>query len=298
MRPALRQLMAGLFALAVLAGCGEVSDSGLSAQMRVAGARHYPGEVNAPDGGPELAELTTTVTRVRAGTRSKSISGVAEKGTLAIALSFSGEPGHWRIVSGAINPYNLEQVTFEAQLSFSPEIAPGHYEIVARALDEQGRAGPAKTLGIDLVATDVPDGALAITVRWDTNADLDLHVATPDNVEIWAGDINSYQPPTVGIIDPEQVAAGGVLLDDSNSQCAIDGRREETVRWTQTPPSGHYIVRVDTFSLCGTPGANWVAEARLNGELIASATGSSIEADTRVPHGKGAGLLAFEFDLH
>ena len=294
----MRRATAMVLALVALAGCGEPSDSGLDAMMRVAGARHYPDDLQAPEGGPELVDVLTSNTLVRAGLQAKSFNGLAARGAETVALSFSGERGHWRISTGNLDTLNLDQVTFNAQLSFSPRLAAGHYEVVARALDAQGRAGPPRMLGVDVTASAAPSGRLVISLSWDTEADLDLHVAAPGNLEVWARNINSYTPPPVGgIIDPEQVAAGGVLLYDSNSQCVLDGRRQEDVVWTQAPPSGHYAVRVDAFSLCGEPGANWKVEVRRDGEVLARAQGNAVEADTRGPHEKGAGLRALEFDI-
>lgn len=286
-----------MLALLALAGCGETSDSGLDALMQVAGARHYPQELQAPEGGPDLVDVTTSNTLVRAGVQAKSFSGLAIKGAEAVALSFSGEQGHWRIPTGNLDTLNQDLVTFSAQLAFSPRVEAGHYEVVARALDGQGRAGPPRALGVDVMASAAPAGSLVISLSWDTQSDLDLHVTIPDGVEIWARNINSYTPPTVGVIDPSQVEAGGVLLYDSNAQCVLDGRRQEDVVWRQPPPSGHYVVRVDAFSLCAEAGANWKAEVRLGGEVLGRAEGSMVESDTRGAHEKGAGLLALEFDI-
>jgi hypothetical protein len=299
---ALRSHLPALLAVALLAvsGCdnGEATTTGLDANMRVIGAREYPEELVAPDGGPELVTLTTSNSTVRAGIQSKTFTGVAAKGAEVIALSFSGDKGrHWRVPTTNVSTENMQQVTFSAQASFSPKLKAGTYQVIARALDSEGRAGAPQSLDVTVVESIVPDGALVVSLTWDTQSDLDLHVVTPDNTELWSGKINTYTPPTVGIIDPEQVAAGGVLLFDSNSQCVLDGQREEDAVWTRTPPSGHYVVRVDTFSLCGQPGANWRIEAHLNGTLIGSASGSSVDADTRLPHEKGAGLFALQFDV-
>lgn len=294
----MRRAMARLLVLLALAGCGEPSDSGRDALMQVSGARHYPEDLKAPEGGPDVVDLATSNTRVRAGVQSKSFSGLAVRGAQEIVLSFSGEGGYWRIPTGTLDTLNPDQVTFSAQLAFSPRLAAGHYDVAARALDEQGRAGPARTLGVDVLASAAPSGRLVISLSWDTQVDLDLHVVTPDDVEIWARNINSYTPPPVGgIIDPGQVAAGGVLLYDSNAQCVLDGRRQEDVVWTQPPPSGHYVVRVDAFSLCAASGANWKVEALLDGAVIGQAWGSALEADTRGSHEKGAGVRALEFDI-
>jgi len=174
----------------------------------------------------------------------------------------------------------------------------GPRPLVMSAVDAAGRFGARKTLA--LVVRDVtPHGLLIVTLRWDTEADLDLHVVQPNKIEIWARNINAYVPPAPGEPppDPDQISGGGILDFDSNASCQIDGRRQEDVTWKAMPPSGHYLVRVDGFSMCAAPWAHWTVEVTYQEQLIASARGESTEIDTRLPHGAGAGVLAAEFDI-
>lgn len=67
--------------------------------------------------------------------------------------------------------------------------------------------------------------------------------------------------------------------------------------WTVPPPSGHYVVRVDTWSLCGQTAARWHATATLDGNLLAQAGGESIDSDTTFQKTEDAGVTAFEFDV-
>ncbi len=87
----------------------------------------------------------------------------------------------------------------------------------------------------------------------------------------------------------------GTLDFDSNAACVIDGRRQENVIFTQTPPPpGEYIVRVDAFSLCGQAAAQWRLEVndRPTARVVNPATWEATDADTRGAHGAGAGRLA------
>jgi hypothetical protein len=88
-----------------------------------------------------------------------------------------------------------------------------------------------------------------------------------------------------------------VLDLDSNGGCVPDGRRAENVIWREPPPPGHYIVRVDTFSLCGQPSAFWRLAVYRRGTRIATASGTSTEGDERFTHDRGDGLLALELDV-
>ena len=89
------------------------------------------------------------------------------------------------------------------------------------------------------------------------------------------------------------------MLDfDSNSSCAIDGRRQEDAVWMAAPPAGHYVVRVDTFSLCGEAIADWTVGVTLNGTVIAAAEGEGRDTDAALySHEQGAGVTALAFDV-
>ena len=78
----------------------------------------------------------------------------------------------------------------------------------------------------------------------------------------------------------------------------IDGRRQENVIFTEPPPAGQYIVRVDTFSLCGQASAQWqVTVTAPDGDVVNPATWQSMDADMRGPHGLGAGGWRCDFTL-
>lgn len=294
-----------LVALGLLAACGpRQHDSGATGMIQVAGAVHYLRELEAPDGGPQVAELTAITTVVRAGQPQKVFSGSVAR-TDSVALSFSGEPGFWLLPTDVVDPADPSRVTFSAQVSFSERLLPGRYELVARGIDAEGRAGPPFALPLDVIGREAPLGELVISLMWATRADLDLHVVIPDGVEIWAGNINSYAPPnTGGIIDPEAAASGGVLLQDANAGCRGDALGAEHVVWTRPPPRGRYRIRVSTASLCGERSAYWGVSVvrgrrgeREPGVILGSTLGTSLESDTRQGPARGAGQLALEFEI-
>jgi len=68
------------------------------------------------------------------------------------------------------------------------------------------------------------------------------------------------------------------------------------VIWREPPPKGHYIVRVDTFSLCGVASAPWKLTATLDGVLVGAAQG---EGPPRISASRTARerRLALELDV-
>jgi hypothetical protein len=62
-------------------------------------------------------------------------------------------------------------------------------------------------------------------------------------------------------------------------------------------PAGDYVVRVDTFSLCGNSAARWTVEALLNGVSLGRAEGEALPSSQRFSKGKGGGLEALSFTV-
>jgi hypothetical protein len=176
---------------------------------------------------------------------------------------------------------------------------PGPHTFVTRAVDENGNFGPAFSRTVNVAAVSRPTGRLVVSLNWTNTADLDLHVVDPNGVEIWKRNINSYEPPAPGSAPepPGTVHVGGILDIDSNAGCTADGRHAENVVWSDAPPSGRYLVRVDTASLCSEIDARWRVEATLDGTSVGAAEGLSTDNDTRFSHDRGAGLLALTFDV-
>ena len=146
---------------------------------------------------------------------------------------------------------------------------------------------------------------LVVTLTWDTEADLDLHVVIPNVVdpttpiEIWAKHPIGIPIPTLEMpIDPYAVATAPYLDFDSNANCVIDGRRQENVIFQAPPPPGSYAVLVDTPSLCGQPDAQWTASATLDGRHRARHRAVGVD---RRRHARrrmaGSGRLAFTFAI-
>jgi hypothetical protein len=267
--------------------------------MRVDGAQYRPGAM--PDGeGPKVASAFLLTNAVRAGQIKKGLQGALAPGSTAVAVMLGGDAGYWVLPAGAPDVASPTFPSFRASLSFSRALPGGDYPLLVRAVDEGGRFGPVNTDN-DLTVTAFgapPAGALVITLTWDTEADLDLHVVDPNGVEIFDRNINSYEKPPPGQpSDPNAYQDGGILDFDSNAACVIDGLRQEDVVWAAAPPSGHYVARVDTASLCGEDSAHWRVRALREGNVVAEAYGSSFESDTRQPHDRGAGVLAIQFDL-
>jgi uncharacterized protein YfaP (DUF2135 family) len=287
-----------LVALTAGAACnnGVKADAGLSAWMRIDGAQFYAGSPSDGDG-PAVASVDLLTNAARAGEIGKSCKGALAPGATAVALMLDGDRGYWVLPAGVPDVASPTFPSFHASLSFSRDMPGGNYALRVHAANADGRFGAANSDNVlTVTALGIPQGQLVVSLTWDTEADLDLHVVDPTGAEIFNRNINSYVKPPPGQ-DAGDPNSGGVLDFDSNANCVIDGLRQEDVVWSETPPTGHYVARVDTFSLCGAVSAHWTVRAFRSSTQIAEASGSSFDSDTRQPHDRGAGVTAIEFDL-
>jgi hypothetical protein len=279
-------------------GCGgnPSSDPGLDLLLRVGKSQFYRGAMPAESGGPSMHQLNAS-TSVRPGQNDGSVGGLVDKETTGIILGLDGDRGYWLIQPGNSDPLSDFDLTFSAPIQFSALIPNGSYTMVGHAVDISGRVGPPITLTVRVADAGVPTlpATLLVSLRWDTETDLDLHLELPDGTEIFSQKVSSFSGNATE--DPTGYLAGGQLDADSNASCIIDGRRVENIYWTQPPPSGHYIARVETYSLCSDFAAVWQLGVTSNDEQLGVVHGYSRDTDTLAHRGKGAGLTAIEFDI-
>jgi hypothetical protein len=281
------------------ASCAGVqADAGYDAYMQVPGAQFVRGPM--PQGsasGPSVRQISLTNDNIWAGLANDPLSGALDPAATAAAIGLQGDVGYWIVLAGPPSEANPTDPTYSATLQFSEGIILGSYTLVVRGVDQDGNFGPASTQ--ILVAEPSPlnppaTGDLVVTLTWDTESNLDLHVVDPAGLDIYWGN-QSSQPPFS--FDQTDGGSYGYIDYDSNAGCIIDGLRREDAIWPNPPPSGQYTVRVDAPSLCGQPDANWKVVVVLDGNQIAEATGVAVDADTWGSHGSGSGVLALQFNV-
>jgi hypothetical protein len=306
-----------LVALATVAGCetGAAPDSGASAMIRVAGAQFVPGAAPAgQDDGPKVRTLAADSNRVFPGLRTSSLSGSVDLVAQSVLIGWEGDSGYWIVPTGVPDALESTLRTFGASLAFSREVPAGRHQVEVRSVDAGAKVGPPSRFGY-VVAAAVPEGALAVSLTWDNDSDLDLHLTLPNpdpalaskepSIEIWPKHPSSLRSFT----DPSGGKTAALLDVDSNGQCVIDGRREEIIAIMEQPPHGHYVVRVDTFALCGQTASRWKVTVYRNGQPAAEAIGVATAYDGYPAQGAakfgqdlrpgtaGSGQTAVEFDL-
>lgn len=288
-------------------GChGLDADPGLGADVRVSGAQFFPGDMPAATGDARVTSVDSPNNTVRPGQIDKALSGRITREGRAVAFGFPGDAGYWTVPAGPMDISLPDQLDWSAKLSFAATLDEGPRDLAVAAVDAAGRFGPPTmlTLRVRPHTVDLTDTRLVVSLSWDTEADLDLHVVVPSQppITVWTKHPTTYTPPAPGDpVDPDAISAAGVLDADSNSQCLIDGRREENVIWrgpSAAPPHGSYAVLVDTFSLCAQATAHWTVDVYAGGDptSLHHAEGTVVDSDTRGAHIAGSGVRAATFD--
>lgn len=277
-----------LWPLLLCLGCGANAPREANAWLWVENAAFEAGALSsvADSGGPAVIDSYSRTSWATPGQRGKILTGTLAAGSVALLLGLEGDDGHWILPASSPNTWAPDQPTFSALLGFARDLAPGDAHLRLVATDAQSRPGPATLIPLTVLTAAPAEGQLVAVLSWDDDADMDLHVVDPLGNEVWKGDIAS---PADGDF------SAGVLDFDSNAGCQIDGRRMESVAWAKAP-SGHYLIRVDAFSLCSTAAAHWRVDVLVDGASRLSAQGVATAASARFDKKRGAGVLALEFD--
>jgi hypothetical protein len=286
---------------AATTACGPtVSDNpGSAAYMQIVGAQFVSGPMPAGSpSGPNVLAIDLVNSNIYPNFPDDPVAGTVSPAATAVAIGLKGDIGYWVVVAGVPSFTTPNDPSFAATASFSGGIVAGQYTLLVQAVDQQGNFGLPSTEILFAASSPpsapIPTGQLVVTLTWDDNANLDLHVVDPDGQDLYWGN-QSTEPP----FSFEQVDGGsyGYIDDDSNANCIIDGFDREDAIWPKAPPSGQYTVRVDAASLCGEPDAYWTVTATLRGKAVGEAQGVAVDADTRGSHGSGAGVTAFTFNV-
>jgi hypothetical protein len=145
-------------------------------------------------------------------------------------------------------------------------------------VDASGKQGPVAAQSVEAVP--VGTGQVQVSVSWDVDSDVDLHIVEPTGEEIYYGNLTSD--------------AGGTLDLDSNANCSIDGKRNENIVWKDTAPPGVYTVRVDLYTACGVEPTNFVVTVQVAGQPTRTFTGVLTGPGDEGAEGAGVDVATFE----
>lgn len=124
---------------------------------------------------------------------------------------------------------------------------------------------------------------LQVSLNWNAPVDMDLHVETPDENDIYYG--------------AEVGQNGGTLDLDSNAGCSIDNVNNENITWGEEAPAcGEHIIRVDLWSACDQTGPFEYAVTVNEGGNVQTFQGS-FDADDETGGGAFDGRVITSVDV-
>ncbi len=184
------------------------------------------------------------------------------RATQRMLFKLSGVPGYY-VVTGTPEGARLR---FDVEVSprfMKDASAPRQRTLTAQPIDNQGAVGAALTRTANFQR--VGSGPLQVSLSFDSNDDVDLHVVTPAGVDVYYGNSSN---------------TGGSLDLDSNPGCNIDYVNNENVVWpvSSTPAAGTYTVRVDLYQSCTRGPVNFTVKVS-NCGAVSTYTGSFVAAN-------------------
>ena len=256
---------AGAFA-ALDCGGGQSSDNGVDEPLQVTGGQFFEGDLpgtlplpipdagNADAGAPSstsplsIAFVSVPVLPLAAGASGQMISGFATDDAVSVGVRFPDEgSGFWVVPVGPTDPMFPGDISFKFTANFSASDRSGKRALRFVAINGAGHGGRQSDSPICLLPR-VPDNghtcnptkplpAVVISLAWDSNFDVDLHVVTPDGL-----DINPKSPIGEPFDGGLPVPSGTARIDrDSLGNCVPDGYHEEDLVFPDAPPQGRLL---------------------------------------------------------
>ncbi len=252
---------------------------------------------------------------VRQGYGDVKYAGHVTKPTASFGVFLEGiSTGYWVVpVTDLFDP--AENATaVEAHFDFDRSITSARYRVLTVGFNDANEAGPQRVSGNPCVVSEVPDSfrgcnpkvttvpEAVISLKWDTNVDLDLQVRTPSGRLVDPKHPTELHPNDAGTIPSDSAA----IDRDSNAACAVDGARTENLVWKSgdAPEHGFYTVYANLFDACKQASVRFTVTLYLKsvledgGTTIEPFTHASGELlDFQANGGAGLGLYVAQFKL-
>lgn len=289
--------LAAACSLALIACAGEPGDSGIAEPLRVAGAAFKEGPLpgkppsaEADDDELDLTTIETNNTVVHPGQTGKRISGRARDKGYSVAVRFEDQgTGYWvKPLEEADSVYPGE-LAFRLDVELAHDLPLGPQKLLFTVIDARGRASRQQALELCVASpydrslsacdpTQRPPAAI-ISLTWDTAADLDLVVRTPDGEVVDTRHPSTLSDPALsGELDPE---FRGVLYTEDVRGCGARTAQREDLVWANEIPEGRYEISVNLFDACGAQATffqvqAWKRVEREDGSFSFRTTGETI----------------------
>jgi hypothetical protein len=270
--------------LALVACASEPAELGLDEPLRVSGAVFKSGKLpgaapddTAPEGQLMLTTIETNNTVVHPGQVGKRISGRAKDAGYSVAVKLDGlGSGYWVKPLDEADSVYPGELAFRLDLELAHNLPLGIKNLLFTVIDSSGRrAGRQQKLQLCSTnrydralnacdATQKPPAAI-ISLSWDTSADLDLVVRTPDGELVDARHPSTLTDPALE--GDQDLDYQGVLYTEDARRCGGQSGQHEDLVWANEIPSGRYDVFVNLFDFCNVPATFFRVRAFVREEL-------------------------------
>jgi len=243
-------------------------------------ADYFEGSPPAPGTGPTVTTPAMT-DGITGGSLQVDVSATEPFVTAAIIVD--GVDGYFMVTIPS------SKTTAELVVTLAGILPELEFDYLVAVAGSDGEFGPYSRTTMD--AIQVAGGDIQVSVTWDTEADVDLHVVDPTGQEIYFGN---------------RSASGGELDLDANAACSTSPIFQENIGWPKgEAPTGSYTVRVEYWDACGVPQTNYVVTVSLRpgtptipgqpGPTVQTFTGSFTGEGTQGGAGAGRFITSFTF---
>lgn len=206
---------------------------------------------------------------------SNPISVVTPGNATQVLIGVQGHRGFFTVPVGTQTgnaPYSNEPInTTSLHLLIGREVVED-FTISFAAQNSRGEVGSYTHLEVDYL--EAGTGKLHISLSWNQENDVDLHLIEPNGEKIYYGHRRSQN--------------GGELDIDSNAACYIDGVKNENIFYEDEPEIiveyGEYEVLVDLWSACNiTEPTEYIITAYYGGVIIGTSEGQNPHMGVLMP---------------
>lgn len=214
-------------------------------------------EEGVPDG--DVAVITSVEMRPAVSGFPATLTVTAREELSELYLQFAGDAGGPGFYKWTLEPQDLKSrnpYVYQVDLEINADLQGVVGEKIEYTVSGKTKNGgdEVKAVTEELKTIQVRRGALQISLSWDNNDDIDLHVTTPSGEELYYGNKGSG-------------GSAGELDLDSNVGCKADDPRIENVYFEAPLINGNYVVKIHEYSGCAGR-ANYNVTANTNGTPI------------------------------
>lgn len=247
--------------LLVVVSCKKDSGGGSSASPTV---KKYFEVQNAEFSSSNLPSSTSDVEPyvemggnvvIPGGTKYVTVASPVEASKILVGVK--GKKGHYEV---ATDQSLSKDIIYDFIMVVNQQLTEDTFTIIVGILDEDGEVSQYVEFPMTLHV--VGTGQLQVSLSFDNEKDIDLHLIEPNGDHIYYGNYMSEN--------------GGELDLDSNAGCSIDGVNNENITYGEGAyvEPGEYTVYVDMWSNCDpTIATNFVLTVMYEGVVIETVEG-------------------------